>query len=157
MTAKSRADLQTDINTLLADNVNGDIDAADIRAVLSNIIDSCFVGLSDKGTSSGAVAIVSGSSINFAHNLSVEPNLFVIKLVCISNNRGYVVGDEIFDLYGGYEDGQNRGVSIQADATNVNVAFSTSSSVFTGLNKTTNVRQTLGNSNWTVEVLPIAL
>ena len=157
MTAKSRADLQTDINTLLADNVNGDIDAADIRTVLSNIIDSCFVGLSDRGTSSGAVAIVSSSSINFAHNLSVEPNLFVIKLVCISNNRGYVVGDEIFDLYGGYEDGQNRGVTIQADATNVNVAFSTSSSVFTGLNKTTNVRQTLGNSNWTVEVLPIAL
>lgn len=40
MTAKNRADLQTDITTDLADNITGDISAEDVRSILIDITDS---------------------------------------------------------------------------------------------------------------------
>jgi hypothetical protein len=46
MAQKTRAEILTEINTLLADNTSGDISAEDVRSVLTDIKDS-FYNLSD--------------------------------------------------------------------------------------------------------------
>src|SRR3990172_2298809 len=47
MTAKNRADLNTDVATLLADNTSGDISALDVRTVAINSLDSALNLLAD--------------------------------------------------------------------------------------------------------------
>lgn len=49
MAVKSRADLTTEINTLLADNTSGNISLSDFRSVFQDIVDSCLNTTSDTG------------------------------------------------------------------------------------------------------------
>ena len=59
MAQKTRAEILTEINTLLADNTSGDISAEDVRNVLTDIKDS-FVNLSDAGITTAEAAFLAG-------------------------------------------------------------------------------------------------
>jgi len=59
MAKKTRAEILTEINTLLADNTSGDISAEDVRSVLTDIKDS-FVNLSDAGITTAEAAFLAG-------------------------------------------------------------------------------------------------
>lgn len=49
MAVRSRADLTTQLNTLLADNTSGNISLSDFRSVFQDIIDSCLNPTTDTG------------------------------------------------------------------------------------------------------------
>lgn len=70
MVAKTRANLQSDIETLLADNTTGEISAADVRTVLTNIIDSCITSL-DTGQE---VLAVRGTSVDLGSGTNIAWN-----------------------------------------------------------------------------------
>ena len=59
MAQKTRAEILTEINTLLADNTTGAISAEDVRSVLTDIKDS-FVNLSDAGITTAEAAFLAG-------------------------------------------------------------------------------------------------
>jgi hypothetical protein len=66
MTAKTRANLQNDINTFLATNTTGDISAEDLRTVLTNIIDSCVT----TQDTSQLVTALGGTSVSITTNIA---------------------------------------------------------------------------------------
>lgn len=49
MAVRSRADLTTQLNTLLADNTSGNISLSDFRSVFQDVIDSCLNPTTDTG------------------------------------------------------------------------------------------------------------
>lgn len=73
MSVKSRADILSDISTLLADNTNGDVSLGDFRTVLVNIADSFNNSTTDLGISgayefSGATQYYNNQITNYSGN-----------------------------------------------------------------------------------------
>lgn len=68
MSVKSRADILSDISTLLADNTNGDVSLGDFRTVLVNIADSFNNSTTDLGIS-GAYKF-SGANQYYANQIT---------------------------------------------------------------------------------------
>lgn len=70
MSAKSRADLLSEVASLLADNTTGEITVEDFRRVFNDVIDSCFNSTTDVGTFglysfSGATQYYNNSIVNY--------------------------------------------------------------------------------------------
>jgi hypothetical protein len=74
MAQKTRAEILTEINTLLADNTSGDISAEDVRSVLTDIKDS-FVNLSDEGITTAEAAFLAGVTSAIQTQLNAKANL----------------------------------------------------------------------------------
>jgi len=74
MAQKTRAEILTEINTLLADNTSGDISAEDVRSVLTDIKDS-FVNLSDEGITTAEAAFLAGVTSAIQTQLDAKADL----------------------------------------------------------------------------------
>jgi hypothetical protein len=74
MAKKTRAEILTEINTLLADNTSGDISAEDVRSVLTDIKDS-FVNLSDAGITTAEAAFLAGVTSAIQTQLNAKADL----------------------------------------------------------------------------------
>ncbi|MER9658563.1 hypothetical protein [Mesorhizobium sp. M0159] len=92
--------------------------------------------------------ITNAGALTLAHGLGVQPKLYIAFLQCATAELGYSIGDEI-PLTS--ENSSNKGVSLVADATNINVRFgSTTMSI---LNKTTGGGNgAFTNANWRLVV-----
>ncbi|MER9755406.1 hypothetical protein NKJ46_18450 [Mesorhizobium sp. M0166] len=92
--------------------------------------------------------ITNAGALTLAHGLGVQPKLYIALLQCATAELGYSIGDEI-PLSS--ENSSNKGVSMVADATSINVRFgSTTMSI---LNKTTGGGNgAFTNANWRLVV-----
>tara|TARA_R100001086_G_scaffold233723_1_gene155524 strand:+ start:66 stop:449 length:384 start_codon:yes stop_codon:yes gene_type:complete len=96
---------------------------------------------------SAAQTITGGGALTIAHGLGITPYNIQIWVKNTSAELNYSVDDE-FQQYAGDLSGNNRGVSIVPDATNLNVRYGSAANVFSGLNKTTGASAVLVDSKW---------
>ncbi|MER9533024.1 hypothetical protein NKI89_24905 [Mesorhizobium sp. M0309] len=102
-----------------------------------------------KSFESAQQAITSGGSLTLAHGLGVQPKSYQAFLQCTTADRGYSIADEVWIPAGGTQDsGQDLGVSVVPDATNLNVRFGAAAQTFIVLNKGTGARGQITNSSW---------
>lgn len=73
---------------------------------------------------SGNLSITIGGKVTWAHGLGSEPDLVVLKLVCVTNDSTYTAGDVVY-IGGSYGNNgsftSERTMDIQVDSTNVYV------------------------------------
>lgn len=100
-------------------------------------------------TSSDQIITAAGA-LTIAHGLASTPKFFSIFLVCQTAEFNYSVGDIIPLL--GYSQGNNQGISIVPDSTNLVCRYSTASATFSILNKTTGAGVNITNANWRVRI-----
>lgn len=63
---------------------------------VKDVVDAVLSALSfSKFAQSGQISIATNSSTSFAHGLGVQPKLFQACLQCVTDEFGYVVGDEV--------------------------------------------------------------
>lgn len=95
------------------------------------------------------------------HGLGTEPLLIQCILVCKVAPEGYSVGDKVFIASSGwlYAAGTpySVGLSVVADATNINIRFASFGYVFHINNKTTGTIGNLANDNWRLIIRALAM
>lgn len=101
---------------------------------------------------SSAQTISSGGALTLAHGLSAKPKLVQPYLVCVTDEAGYVVGDELFVGTAGNRPSSSTGASVVSDAVNLNIRFGNFSSVFFAPNKTTGATAQLTNTSWNFRI-----
>lgn len=92
--------------------------------------------------------ITSGGALTLAHGLGVAPKFSIIQLRNITGEFGYIAGDLLFLPIHQASTGQNCGVVITSDATNLYIRFGNTAQAFAGLNNTTGVLVYFTNANW---------
>jgi hypothetical protein len=97
---------------------------------------------------SAAQTITAAGSLTLAHGLSAIPTMFEARLKCISAEGNYSVNDEVVQYLGG--ENSDVGVSVVADATNLNVRFGSAANTFIINNKTTGGGLSIDNSKWQI-------
>lgn len=98
-----------------------------------------FVSSNQTLTTSGLLTI--------AHGLGVVPKFFEYFLVCLTAEAGYSVNDIIHvDMDSGTT--VDRQFSNFPDATNINIRFGASATLFNIANKTTGAAVPITNANW---------
>lgn len=91
--------------------------------------------------------ITSGGALTLAHSLGAIPHHVHVYLVCQTAEFGYTAGDLL--LVGTSPTGNNQGISIVPDATNINVRYGSSGSgVFSINRKDTGGSANATNANW---------
>lgn len=124
---------------------------SDFNAAVKTYADTLYVPLVPTFTSAD-LAITSAGALTVAHGLGAIPNFIHVYLRNTTTNQGYAVGDIIIiSCHAG--SGTNTGVSIVPDATNLNIRYGSSASVFEYLNKTTGVRNALTNGSWAMFIV----
>ena len=99
-----------------------------------------------KAFESAAQSITAGGALTLAHGLGAKPELVQIALRCAVIDLGYAVGDDV--LFPFFDQGGGYGCEVWADASNVNVIFSSVSPVFRLHNKTTGVPADITLASW---------
>lgn len=109
-------------------------------------------GILTKSYDSGNQTITNGGALTLAHGLGVIPKVIVLALKCITGELGYMAGMEA-GIGEGPNDasGNNRGVAIGSDASNVSVRFGTGGQILIHLTNGTN-SAVITNSNWALIV-----
>lgn len=100
-------------------------------------------------------AITSGGALTLAHGLGVVPGLITATIVCQTAELGYSVGDPLFVGASPLSLGTGSagfGITVVADATNLNIRYGSSSSVFITNHKTSGNSVYLNNPNWKLVV-----
>lgn len=101
MTAKSITDLNTEADTNIADNVAGDISAADVRNMTKNLADSAFNRTDDEAGASGWRAATAdkvliadttwaaGAEVTLTDSatIAVDMSTFINAVVTLAGNR----------------------------------------------------------------------
>jgi hypothetical protein len=92
--------------------------------------------------------ITSGGSLTLAHGLSAQPKLYQAYLKCTTAEDGYSIGDEVAinPHIGG--PGENSGLSLVPDATNINVRFGNGTTAFSIVRKDTGQTTGTTNTSW---------
>lgn len=116
-------------------------------AALAPIFTESFTSADQVITSSGTLTI--------AHGLSSAPIIIIAQLVCVTAENNFSPGDVINIGYG-TTSGVNRLAQVRPDATNLNVIYGSSGSVFTLLDETSGVRSTITNANWRLRLTAFA-
>ncbi len=104
-----------------------------------------------KSFTSTTTAIVSGGAVAMAHGLGVAPLLVQCRLQCVTNEAGFVAGQQV--IYG-ICDGStlNHGLSMAPDTTNMNIRYGSDVNAFVIPNASTGAGAPLTNINWTLVV-----
>ncbi|PPD48379.1 MAG: hypothetical protein CTY14_02130 [Methylotenera sp.] len=93
--------------------------------------------------------ITSGGALTIAHGLGGKPILVQFYLKCLSAEYGYSVGDELYVPPSTSNSGADtQGLAYVPDATNLNIRYGGSGSVFTSITKNTGGVAVLTNSSW---------
>lgn len=91
--------------------------------------------------------ITSGTPATVAHGLSYTPQIIMCMLKCTTADLGYEVGDEVIYYPHGAQ-GQNTGVLVTADGTNINYVCGSAAGAFQLLNEGTGSGASITNSRW---------
>lgn len=102
------------------------------------------IGFSNLYTSP-AQTITAAGALTLAHGLGRMPKLITVKLKCTSAELGYSINDEIWV---GQNTGATRGVTIVADATNLNIRYDDSVNTFGVHHFTTGAETSITNASW---------
>lgn len=106
-----------------------------------------------KSYTSAAQTITAAGSLTLAHGMGIMPKLIQVRLVCTSTDVGYSAADEVIvnphDTSGS---GNDKGISIVPDATNLNIRFGNAAATFSILNKGTGSTGAIDNSKWTMVI-----
>jgi hypothetical protein len=92
--------------------------------------------------------ITSGGALTIAHGLGREPVMVQTLMVCTSNDANYTAGQHL--LLTGYSFGNNRGVSVVVDATNLTIRFGSGALAIEVLDATTGAVTAATNANWKI-------
>lgn len=102
-------------------------------------------------TSTGQT-ITSAATITIAHGLSTEPDMVQGYLQCTTAEEGYSIGDKVSINTGSGNaesaSGDDKGIALVFDATNLIFRFGADANVFRILNKSTGEAGNLINGNW---------
>lgn len=109
---------------------------------------SSWVRLASKPFTSPAQTITSAGGLTIAHGLSGTPSRVSVVLKCTTAEHGYSIGDEVI-AHSTNVAASNQGVSIVPDATNLNIRFGSSGTVFPLTHKTTGAGVNATNASWT--------
>jgi len=90
--------------------------------------------------------ITAAGALTLAHSLGSKPAHVHVILNCTTAELGYSIGDDYILGYG--SQGNNQGVSIVPDATNLVIRYSSAAATFSVVNKTTGVSASITNVNW---------
>ena len=103
---------------------------------------------------SAGQTITSAGALTLVHGLASKPKIINYYLRCLTAEAGYSVGDELHDILGVRDTSttQSRGMAVVADATNINIRFSSTVSVFANMGFTTGASTPLTNANWELYV-----
>ena len=76
--------------------------------------------------------------------------LVQLRLICKTDNVGYVVNDEVVINPAGNDPGaaDSRGISVILGSTNINIRYGSASNALTIINKTTGAAALITNANW---------
>jgi hypothetical protein len=99
---------------------------------------------------SGDAVITSGTAVFLSHGLSGIPVNIVPQLYCATAELGYSIGDVVNIACG--PQGSNRGISVVADATEINIRYGSSASAFEINNRTTGATTAIANANWRLRI-----
>jgi hypothetical protein len=99
--------------------------------------------------------ITSEGALTIAHPHSGTPEIVKATLVCIDplGANGYAQNDEVqWEGMNNSSGGPDqRGVSIVADASNINIRYGASGAVFRGINKLTGHAENFNNNSWEIK------
>lgn len=99
--------------------------------------------------SKGTGTLGTGNSYSTeAHGLARAPRLVVGKLVCIVNDNGYVIGDEVHPSFVSFESQLGLGAGIAYGANATNVFYSTPSGALKGVDKSSGSQVELNKGRW---------
>jgi hypothetical protein len=101
------------------------------------------------GFTSADQTITPGALLTLAHGLGSTPVLFQARLKNVTNQAGWVTGDEVITHIGSEDSSSvGRGCSVYADSTNIYVRYSDATLVFSVHNKGTGNTTTIVNASW---------
>lgn len=125
------------------------ISPADVKAAID-----ALSPISAQSYESAGQTITSAGALTLAHGLASKPKIINYYLRCLTAEAGYSVGDELHDILGVRDTNttQSRGMAVVVDATNINIRFSSTTSVFANMNFTTGASTPLTNANWELYV-----
>lgn len=94
--------------------------------------------------------ITSAGSLTIAHGLSGQPKLITAFLRCKTANLNYSVDDEVqINIHYNERNAAGaQGISVVADATNLNIRFGDQANVFALINKTTGASADITTTSW---------
>jgi hypothetical protein len=103
--------------------------------------------------------ITAAGSLTLPHGLGVAPTLFQLFLICKTAELNYSVNDEVPISVSSFTTsvGDNYGVQMTPDATNLNLRFGSRASVFFLNNKTTGAGAAITPASWRLIVKAVAL
>jgi len=116
-----------------------------LKATLKTYFDTLY-NATQSYTSTDQV-ITSAGALTLTHGLSNTPQRVSFQLICQTGEFGYTAGD-IVNCNDQADEGQDTGMAVIVDATNVLIRYGAKSPVFKGTNFTTGVRVNLTNANW---------
>ena len=93
-------------------------------------------------------AISSGGTITVSHGLSAEPKIIYYWIECTTAQANYSIGDKTLVSLNSTILAENRHTAIIPTATQIQVRFSSGSSVFTIADKNTGVTTSATNGSW---------
>jgi len=96
--------------------------------------------------------ITSGGALTLAHGLGAQPRDLRLFLICQSDESGYTAGQVVL-ANNEADDGQDSGLALAVDATNIYIRFGARATVFKAINFSTGVRANLTNANWKLRVI----
>jgi hypothetical protein len=96
--------------------------------------------------------ITSAGALTLAHGLGATPDFIQVFLVCQTAQLNYAAGDIVL-VNSSMDAGNNNGITIVPDATNLNCRFGSAAAAFEALNKTTGAGGALTNANWKVRLI----
>jgi hypothetical protein len=96
--------------------------------------------------------ITSAGLLTIAHGLGSVPKTLINFLICQTAEFGYTAGDIVL-TNNDADEGQDTGMAVIVDATNVLIRYGAKVTVFKALHFTTGIRQNLTNANWKLRVI----
>lgn len=106
-----------------------------------------------KEYTSAQQTITSGGLITLTHGLGAVPKLITGRLVCITAEAGYAVGDVVaVELVNNSSSGTDQANSVVLGTSNIAIRLSNEGGVFAVGHKGTGARTVLTNANWKLVV-----
>jgi hypothetical protein len=103
--------------------------------------------------SSGNQTWTASGTLTLAHNLGVVPSIFTMRLVCLSTEAGYAIGDIVVINYNwNRSDGTPVGLTARVDSTNITIAFNSTSTIAL-VPKTGGSITNITPANWALNVI----